>query len=248
MENMRKKLWIWFVPMLLVVVVAVLWFTGIIPKQIARIVGTNYVKEHFPKMEMAYKGIECADVYGDYLISFEDKDGNEYSCVIGPKLFPTTLGQGLFAIEDYYAENYSVSDVGGVDDPDTVEIEESGRNELFDITTEPGISDDIEIKTEKEKYSSDDKVIKYSIKNTSNFERSIAGDDECFSLQMLDVGEWKRVGTKVDHNWNSLGQVLDPMRTEYREIDLEKYFNLPLEKGIYRVVVEGIASNIFEVE
>ena len=113
---MKKK--IWLIPVACIALIAVLWFTGLIPKQIARIAGTTYVKAHFPEMELEYKGVEWADVYGDYLISFEDKDGNKYSCVIGPALFPTTLGQGLYAIEDYYLENYGVSTVGGVDGPE----------------------------------------------------------------------------------------------------------------------------------
>lgn len=108
---MKKK--IWLIPVALIVLIAVLWLTGLIPKQIARIAGTNYVKEHFPKMELEYKGVEWADVYGDYLISFEDKDGNKYSCVIGPALFPTSLGQGLFEIQSNYAENYNKPIAGG---------------------------------------------------------------------------------------------------------------------------------------
>ena len=97
---MKNKKWI--IPGVLIAILAVLWLTGLIPKQIARIAGTSYVKMHFPEMRLECVGVEYADVYGDYLISFEDKHGKAYSCVIGPEFFPVCLGQGLFAIESDY--------------------------------------------------------------------------------------------------------------------------------------------------
>ncbi len=104
---MKKKKWV--IPIVIIGVVIVLWLTGIIPKQIAKISGTNYVNEHFPEMQMECVDVEYADVFGDYLIAFKDKGGNTYSCVIGPYLFPTSLGQGLFEIQEYYAENYRLN-------------------------------------------------------------------------------------------------------------------------------------------
>ena len=101
---MKKKKWL--IPIVIISVIIVLWFTGIIPKQIAKISGTTYVNKHFPEMQLECVGVEYADVFGDYLIEFKDKDGNTYSCVIGPSLFPCSLGQGLFEIQEYYAENY----------------------------------------------------------------------------------------------------------------------------------------------
>ncbi len=101
---MKKKLWLIAIVAFLMVVL--LWFTGVIPMQIAKISGTNYVNKHFPEMQLKCVGVEYADAFGDYLITFKDKDGNTYSCVIGPPFFPTSLGQGLFEIQEYYADNY----------------------------------------------------------------------------------------------------------------------------------------------
>ena len=101
---MKKKKWI--IPVVIIVIVAALWFGGIIPKQIAKISGTNYVKEHFSEMQLECVNVEYADVYGDYLITFKGTNENTYSCVIGPKYFPVSMGQGLFAIESDYGENY----------------------------------------------------------------------------------------------------------------------------------------------
>lgn len=129
----------------------------------------------------------------------------------------------------------------------TVEYHSQETNELFDLTTEPNSSETLKIVTEKEIYSIEDKVIKYSITNLSDFEQCIAGDDDCFSLQMLVNDEWKRVGTKKEHYWNSLGLILPSMDTEQREINLDEYFNLPLKKGTYRIAVENLVSNTFEI-
>ena len=146
------------------------------------------------------------------------------------------------------AKDYSISNVGGADGYSYIKVEENNiSNELFNITTEPYESENIKIVTEKKVYSLKDKIIKYSITNVDGEEHSIAADDDCFSLHMLFDGEWKRVGTKNDHNWNSLAQILNPNQTEEREINLDEYFNLPLDKGTYRVAVENLVSNTFEI-
>ena len=101
--------------------------------------------------------------------------------------------------------------------------------------------------TEKESYSTEDTVIKYSVTNISDDEICIAGDDNCFELHKLVDGEWKRVVTKTEHNWNEIGLVLMPNQTEKREINLTDFYDLPLEKGEYRICMEYFASNTFEI-
>lgn len=94
----------WLIPVLIFTVIILLWTIGIIPKGIARLAGTIYVKQYFPEMELKCTGVEYADVFGDYLIEFEAKNGNRYSCVISPKILPISLGQGLSEIESDYEE------------------------------------------------------------------------------------------------------------------------------------------------
>ncbi len=94
----------WLICAVTVCIIAALWFGGVVPKQIAKIYGTSYVKEHFTEMRLVCTGIEWADAYGDYLIAFEGESGKVYRCVIGPRYFPVSLGQGLLAIEKDYAE------------------------------------------------------------------------------------------------------------------------------------------------
>lgn len=100
---MHKK---WMAALAVPVLLGMLWFGGIIPKQIARTVGTRYVRNHFPEMQLECMGVEYAAVFGDYLIAFQDKDGNTYGCVIGPALLPISLGQGLPVMEEAYEANY----------------------------------------------------------------------------------------------------------------------------------------------
>ena len=94
----------WLIPVLVFIVIILLWTIGIIPKGIARLAGTIYVKQYFPEMELKCTGVEYADVFGDYLIAFEIKNGNRYSCVISPKILPISLGQELSEIESDYEE------------------------------------------------------------------------------------------------------------------------------------------------
>ena len=99
---MKKKQW--KISALVFAVVMLLWTIGIIPKGIARLSGASYVKQHFPEMKLKCTGVEYADVFGDYLIAFEGKNGNRYSCIIRPKILPFSLGQGLYEIESDYEE------------------------------------------------------------------------------------------------------------------------------------------------
>ena len=102
MENKKSVMIFTIVTVLLIV----LWFGGIIPKQIAKIYASNYMKNNFPEMNLQCVDIEWNKYFGDYIITFEDKENQKYGCVIGPKYFPINLGQGIFAIEETYRENY----------------------------------------------------------------------------------------------------------------------------------------------
>lgn len=84
-----------------------LWISGVIPKQIGKIYGTNYMKDNFPEMQLEYENIEWNKYYGDYIITFKDKEKQSYGCVIGPKYLPISMGQGINAIIETYQEKYS---------------------------------------------------------------------------------------------------------------------------------------------
>lgn len=128
-----------------------------------------------------------------------------------------------------------------------VTLSACSQNKLFDINYETYSSDNFKFVTEKESYSSDDTVIRYSIKNISDQETTVNSDANCFELHRLVDGKWKRVGTKIDHGWTYESLILEPNQTETREIGLEKYYHLPLEKGKYRICIEALVSDTFEI-
>ena len=102
--SVKKKYWL--IPLLTIVIVAGLWFGeySIIPRQIA---GTVYVKEHFPEMKLQCVGVNSADSYGNFtIILWDRRDSTYYPCLIGPKYFPVSIGEGLSAIESDYVEKY----------------------------------------------------------------------------------------------------------------------------------------------
>ena len=121
-------------------------------------------------------------------------------------------------------------------------------NKLHDVEYEVSSSSSLEIKTEKEVYSKEDTVIRYSITNISDSEASINSDKACFTLHKLVGDEWKWVETKIEHYWTSLALIMPSGAYEMREINLEEYFNLPLDEGTYRICIETDVSNTFEVK
>lgn len=121
------------------------------------------------------------------------------------------------------------------------------KNELYDVSYEPQTSETVKIITEKESYTENDTLIRYSIMNVGNVQVGIAADSDCFELQKMVDGKWKRVETKIEHYWTALGQILEPNDIDERELHLDEYFYLPLETGEYRIVVENFASNSFVI-
>ncbi len=121
------------------------------------------------------------------------------------------------------------------------------KNKLYDVEREIHIYESVKCVIEKDKYSAEDTVIRYTMTNISDKEAWINSDNNCFELQKQVDGKWKRVGTKVDQIWTDAAQLLPSNESETREINLQEYFYLPLEKGEYRILVENILSNTFEI-
>ena len=121
------------------------------------------------------------------------------------------------------------------------------KNKLYDLEREIHIYESVKCVTEKDKYSAEDTVIRYTMTNISDKEAWINSDNNCFELQKQVDGKWKWVGTKVDQIWTDAAQLLPSNESETREINLQEYFYLPLEKGEYRILVENIVSNTFEI-
>lgn len=107
-RDFMKKLR-WSIPIVIIsiiTIIATLWLTGITPMEIAKISITNYVKKNFPEMQLEFVDVEYSHAHGEYLIKFKNLNEKVYSCIIGPKLFPISIGQGITILESEYAQNY----------------------------------------------------------------------------------------------------------------------------------------------
>lgn len=101
----RKRIIITTIVVILIIILA-LWISGIIPKQIARVSATNYLKKNFPEMQLEYVDIEWSSSFGGYSIRFKDKNNEIYGFLMNNKYFPINIGQGLLGFEEEYREKY----------------------------------------------------------------------------------------------------------------------------------------------
>ena len=103
---MNKKRIIIITIVVIIIAVLALWISGIIPKQIARVSATNYLKKNFPKMQLEYVDIEWSSSFGGYSIRFKDQNDEIHSFLMNNKYFPINIGQGLFGFEEEYREKF----------------------------------------------------------------------------------------------------------------------------------------------
>ena len=103
---MNKKRIMKITILVILIVILALWISGIIPKQIARVFATNYLKKNFPKMQLEYVDIEWSSSFGGYSIRFKDQNDEIHGFLMNNKYFPTNIGQGLFGFEEEYRAKY----------------------------------------------------------------------------------------------------------------------------------------------
>jgi hypothetical protein len=210
---------------ILVLVIIVLWFGGVIPKQIGKIYGIKYMKNNFPEMQFDYVNIEWNKYYGDYIITFKDKENGSYSCVIGPKYFPISIGQGLNVIMENYQEKYSSNTTTPCPENVTITVVEDtiSRNEL-------------------------------TIKIADNNEDKYGWGVE-FRVQEKVDNEWKDLDYISDNlTWIDIAYKLNADNQLTQKLNIEKYYG-KLNNGIYRIVKPvydngyvDIYSNEFEIK
>ena len=112
---MNKKKIIMITIISILVIILGLWISGIIPKQIASICATNYLKKNFPEKQYEYVDIEWASSFGGYSIKFKDEKGKEVGFIMPYKYFSISVGQGSFALEDSYRIEYK-DGIADIDD------------------------------------------------------------------------------------------------------------------------------------
>ena len=109
---MNKKRIIIVTIIMVLVIIFGLWVSEIIPKQIARISATNYLKKNFPEKQYEYVDIEWSSSFGGYSIRFKDENDEIVGFLMNNKYLPITPGQGRFGLEDRYRVEYEgISDI-----------------------------------------------------------------------------------------------------------------------------------------
>lgn len=120
----------------------------------------------------------------------------------------------------------------------------SSLNEVLNSEYDSGVSD-VLFSVEKEKYPANVSQITYTITNNRQSEYSFPVYN--FSLEKYISGNWEAVRIKEDYVFMTLERVLQPNEKATRTLDLEKIFDLPLEKGIYRLRKGNLKSEHFEI-
>lgn len=109
---MNKKRVIIAMVIIALMIILGLWISGTIPKQIAKISATNYLKKNFPKKQFEYVDIEWSSSFGGYSIKFKDENDKIVGFIMDNKYFPITPGQGIFGLKESYRVEYAgISDV-----------------------------------------------------------------------------------------------------------------------------------------
>lgn len=138
---MNKKRIIIITIILILIVILALWISGIIPKQIAKISATNYLKKNFPDKQYEFVNIEWSSSFGGYSISFKDENGQIVGFIMPGRYFPISIGQGSFALEDSYRIEY-----------------ESGIADINDIYNHSITSNYQDLRTLPQEYSREDEI------------------------------------------------------------------------------------------
>lgn len=132
----------------------------------------------------------------------------------------------------------------------TQQIEKNSQ--LSDITSDDNESynedmvNDVLFKTTKKVYSTSDSIIEYTIQNNGNNEVSFS--PYSYTLEKKESDKWTKVPFDKEYEFLLLERVLEPGEVAVHTIDLRNEFNLPLEKGVYRITKEKFKSESFEIE
>lgn len=108
----KKRRNVILIVIFILILIFILWISGIIPKQIAKISATHYLKKNFPEKQYEFVDIEWSSSFGGYSISFKDENDKTIGFIINNKYFPISPGQGTFALEENYRVEYeAISDI-----------------------------------------------------------------------------------------------------------------------------------------
>lgn len=228
MKNKRKNIIMTVIFILLII--STLWITGIIPKQIAKISSTIYLKNNFPKIQLKYEGIEWNKYFGDYIIIFRDENNETHGFCIGPKYFPVNLGQGIFAFRESYREKYE----------ETKETINKKYTDLEDVKLDYNFTQMVEDKC----YIVTNSNTVYHIKELDNFIKNVENNipDEIRIVQYSIEGQ--PILTNLEYKNNKFILKLDNRRDGYALAQDKKITTNEYDAEEYKLVKGNTPNNI----
>ncbi len=73
---------------MVILMIIVLWISGIIPQQIGKMTAINYIEKNYGDQGLIYVKMEYSSAHGDYFAVFKDSDGAYYNFLMHSKLLP----------------------------------------------------------------------------------------------------------------------------------------------------------------
>ena len=78
------------IPLSIFILWLILWVTGILPSGLSILTANSYVHDHYSERGFIYRSIEYQNGYGDFVVRYVDKDGQNVSfSVSGDSFFIT---------------------------------------------------------------------------------------------------------------------------------------------------------------
>lgn len=78
---MRKR---FIITISVIILLAGLWLTGIMPSRLCILTATNYINGKYPDRSFDYNFIEYSKAHGEYFVHFVDKDGKKIALMVSP--------------------------------------------------------------------------------------------------------------------------------------------------------------------
>lgn len=89
MVNFKRKKTI--ILSIILFIILVLHVTGPIQRVTARLTLSIYITMKYNEMGLKYKKIEYSSQFGDYIVSYESKEGIVYNFMVTPKFMPVII-------------------------------------------------------------------------------------------------------------------------------------------------------------
>lgn len=96
---MKSKRNIIIVIFAVLILIAILWISGIIPRQIGKISAINYVQNNYPDRNLKFLRIDFSSAHGDYFAMFEDENEKIYGFQLLGKYLPINVWSDPFKSE-----------------------------------------------------------------------------------------------------------------------------------------------------